>query len=83
MSIQEIRSRIHQLVDKIDDEPALEQLLNEANQYVADETQPVATLDKLTDMQRGRLEQAVQQHKEGKTVPHQEMKQRHAQWLNR
>lgn len=83
MSIQEMKSRIHQLVDSIDDEPALEQLLNDANLFASDKSEVPATLDDLTHSQRERLEQAIQQHKEGKTVSHQEMKQRHSQWLNR
>lgn len=81
MSTQELKSRIYQLVDKIDNQLVLEQLLNEANQYVADEAQLQATLEDLTDSQRERLEQAIQQHKEGRTVSHEDMKQRHRQWL--
>lgn len=81
MSTQELKSRIYQLVDKIDNQSVLEQLLNEANQYVADEAQLQATLEDLTDSQRERLEQAIQQHKEGRTVSHEDMKQRHRQWL--
>ena len=83
MSIQEMKSRIHQLVDQIDNEPALERLLNDANFFASDASEAPATLDDLTHSQRERLEQAIQQHQEGKTISHQEMKERHSQWLNK
>lgn len=82
MSIQEMKSRIHQLVDKMDYEPALEQLLETAN-VLSDQSPPLATLTDLTNTQRERLEQAIRQHQEGKTVSHEEMKRQHRQWLNR
>ncbi len=83
MSIQEMKSRIHQLVDQIDDEPTLEQLLNDANQYAADDLQPQASLNDLADTHRIRLEQAMRDHQEGKTISHEAMKQRHQGWLNK
>ena len=83
MSIQEMKSRIHQLVDQIEGEPGLEQLLETANEIWADQPSELATLTDLTGTHRERLDQAIQQHHEGKTVSHQEMKQQHCQWLNR
>ena len=83
MSIQELKSHIHQLVEEIEDEPALEQLLETANELRADQSARIATLSDLTDAQRERLNGAIQQHKDGKTVSHEEMKQQHRQWLNR
>ena len=83
MSIQEMKSRIHQLVDEIDREPALEKLLETANELWADQSPQLATLTDLTNVQRERLDLAIQQHQEGKTVSHEEMKQRQRQWLNK
>lgn len=76
-----MKSRIYQLVDSINDEPALEQLLNDANHYVSENVQPPATLENLTATQRERLEQAIEQHKTGKTLSHEDVKQRYRQWL--
>jgi hypothetical protein len=83
MSIQEMKSRLHQLIDSADDEPVLERLLDSANQILADQNAQLANLSDLTNIQRQQLEQALQEHKEGKTVSHEEMKQRHSQWLNK
>jgi len=83
MNIQEMKSKLHQLIDGADDEPALEQLLDSAKRLLADQSIQIATLADLTDVQRERLDQAIQEHKEGRTVTHEEMKQRHSQWLNK
>ncbi|GEM_PF-2014745 len=65
MSVQEIKQRIYHLVDENDNEVALGQLLQNANELLTD--QP-ATLADLTPEQRTRLDNAIQQHRDGKTV---------------
>lgn len=83
MSIQEMKSRLHRLIDDVDNEPTLEQLLDTANHIITQQATQLATLNDLTDTQRTRLEQAVNDHTDGRTVSHEDMKQRHRQWLNK
>ncbi|GAB4028242.1 hypothetical protein [Spirosoma koreense] len=82
MSIQEMKSRLHQFIDSAD-ESALERLLDSAKLIVADQSAGVATLADLTDQQRQQLEQAIQEHKDGKTVSHEVMRQRHRECLTK
>jgi hypothetical protein len=89
MSIQEMKSRIHQLVDQAEDEVVLREvsliLSGEAdgNPFNDLTDEQLATLNDLTDAQRERLEQSLNDHKDGRTVSHEDMKQRHGQWLNK
>ena len=76
MSLQEMKSRLHQLVDTVDDESMLEG----ASLILSGQ---LTTLSQLTLEQRDKLSQAIEEHKEGKTVSHEEMKQRHSEWLNK
>ncbi len=81
MSVQEIKQRIHHLVDKADDEASLGQVLEMANELLTNLSGQVATLDELTIEQRNRLDQAIDEHRLGKTVSNEDMKQRYRQWL--
>ena len=83
MSIQEMKSRLHQLIDSATDEPALEQLLDSAKQILTQQADSLVTLSELTDPQRQQLDRAMQDHEAGKTVSHEAMKQRHREWLNK
>ncbi|GAB4026946.1 hypothetical protein [Spirosoma gilvum] len=83
MSIQEMKSKLHQLIDRADDEPTLERLLDSAKQILAEQSAKLDTLADLTDSQQQQLNRAIQDHAEGKTVSHEEMKQRHREWLNK
>jgi len=81
MSVQEIKQRIYQVVDEADDETGLEQVLNMANELLTNQSGQVATLDELTPAQRSRLDESIEQHRLGKTVSNETMKQRYRQWL--
>lgn len=76
MSIQEMKSKLHQLVDAVDDESTLE-----GAGFVL--SGQMTTLAQLTVEQRSKLNQALREHEEGKTVSHEEMKQRHLAWLTK
>jgi predicted butyrate kinase (DUF1464 family) len=76
MSIQEMKSKLHRLVDAVDDESTLEG----AGLVLSGQ---MATLAQLTAEQRDKLNQAIREHDEGKTVSHEEMKQRHRAWLTK
>lgn len=64
MSIQEMKSRIHRLVDEIKDETLLEEI-NRILSGSADKD----ILDDLTDKQLAGLEEARKQAQEGKGMP--------------
>ncbi len=76
MSIQEMKSKLHQLIDTVDDESMLEG----AGLVLSGK---ITTLSQLTPEQRNKLDQAIQDHKEGNTVSHEEMKQRYREWLTK
>lgn len=57
MSIQEMKSRIYQLVDSINDEPALEQLLATATRLLVAQFERDFT-DDLTGKQLAKIEKA-------------------------
>lgn len=68
MSLQELKSYIHQLVDKIDDEPALEQLLRDANRFASGRLES-DIMDDLTDEQLAGIEKAREEARQGKGMP--------------
>ncbi len=76
MSLQEMKSKLHQLVDAVDDESTLEG----AGLVLSGQ---MATLAQLTVEQRSKLSQTIREHEEGKTVSHEEMKQRNRAWLTK
>ena len=76
MSIQEMKSRIHQLVEEIDDET----LLEEVNRILAGSTDR-DILDDLTDEQLAGIEQAREEVRQGKGMPLADHKRKIEQWL--
>lgn len=77
-----MKSRIHQLVDAVDDET----LLEEASRVLSGQGIPfaeykekmkLATLTDLTNQQLKQLEQAIAEHKEGKTLSHEVIRENH------
>lgn len=76
MSLQEMKSRIHQLVDAVDDET----LLEEVNRVLSGETE-TDSLDDLTDEQLIKIEEAREAVRQGNYVPLAEHKRKIEQWL--
>ena len=76
MNIQEIRSRIHQLVDEEEDETLLEAV----NRILARNTDS-DILNDLTDEQLAGIEQAREEVRQGNYVTLAEHKQKIEQWL--
>lgn len=72
MSIQEMKSRIHQLVDEIDDET----LLEEVNRILAGNADG-DILDDLTDEQLAGIEQAREEIRQGNCSTLEEMREKH------
>ena len=84
MSVQEMKYQLYQLVERADNESALEQLLEQAREILANQTEPERDiLDDLTPAQQASLERALEQHRTGQTISHEVMKIRIDQWLNK
>lgn len=76
MSIQEMKSRIHQSVDEVDDET----LLEEVNRILARNVDG-DVLDDLADEQLASIEKAREEVRQGKYITLAEHKQKIEQWL--
>ena len=75
MSKENIRNKIHELVDRIEDEDALNILKEEAEVYI---TQTKATADNLTAEQRDKIEVAKKQIQNGQYKNYSEVKEHFA-----
>lgn len=77
-----MKIQIYQLVEHTDDESALEQLLQQAKNILADQPETERDiLDDLTPEQLAGLERARQEGREGKYTKIAEFKQEVSQWL--
>ena len=81
MNHPEIKKRLHDYIDRIEDESQL-QMLRDAAEVYAKKNQ-AEILDLLTDEQLKRLEQAVQEADKGKLIPHEEVAKISKQWLSK
>jgi hypothetical protein len=84
---EELKKKLHELIDSIDDEHVLSVLNEDIVPYVienrtkeADEEADEAE-DNLTEEQVKQLEQAIKEADEGKTMSYEEFKQRMSRWL--
>ncbi|GAB2604349.1 hypothetical protein [Spirosoma areae] len=77
MSIQEMKSKIHQLVDDLQDET----ILNEVSRILLGESEN-DILDDLTDEQLEGIEKAREEIRNGNYVTLAEHKQKIEQWLS-
>lgn len=74
-----IKKQLHQYIDMIEDETQLQILNDAAEVYATKDERDI--LDLLTAEQLERLEQSIQQIKEGKVIPHEEVIKISQQWL--
>ena len=81
MDNSDIKKQLHNYIDMIEDESQL-QMLNEAAEVYATKNK-TDILDLLTSEQLRRLERAIQQVKEGKVIPHEEVLKLSKQWLTK
>jgi hypothetical protein len=84
---EELKKKLHELIDSIDDEHVLSVLNEDIVPYIienrtkeADEEADEAE-DNLTEEQLKQLEQAIKEADEGKTMSYEEFKQRMSRWL--
>ncbi len=80
MSKETLRKKIHTLVDAIDDETALQLLMEDAAIYMKHD---VEADDNLTETQWAAIEQARDQIKNGQFKTYESVKEHFAQWLTR
>lgn len=80
MSISDLKKKLHNYIEQIEDKTQL-QLLNEAAQAYA--TQQPDIIDLLTPEQLKHLEASIKQADEGKVIPHDEVIKLSKQWLSK
>jgi tRNA A-37 threonylcarbamoyl transferase component Bud32 len=80
-SKEELKKELHALIDSIDDEETLNVLHDDVVPYVIDaDLADTDTEEELTAAQMERLDEALQQVKDGKVMSFEEFKSRMAQW---
>lgn len=79
MDNSEIKKQLHHYIDMIEDETQLQMLSDAAEEYATKDERDI--LDLLTPVQLERMEQSIQQIKEGKVIPHEEVIKISQQWL--
>jgi hypothetical protein len=80
MSKEILRKKIHTLVDDIEDESALQMLMEDAAVYSKNN---IDSPDNLTSAQWAVIEQAREQIKNGQFKTYESVKEHFAQWLTR
>jgi hypothetical protein len=81
MSIETLRAKLHTIVNEIEDEAALNILLEEAAVYLT--TKNTSTNDTLSADQWATIEKAQLQIKNGQYKTYDEVKQHFSQWLTK
>ncbi len=79
--VEQLKAKIYQQVEKLEDETAL-QLLEEAVAAYST-TSKKDIVDELTAEQQLRLKESIQQAKDGKTISNDEVKQKAKEWLSK
>lgn len=80
---EELKKKLHELIDSIDDEHTLSVLHEDIVPYVIENRTKEADEegDDLTEEQLKQLKEAIKEADEGKTMSHEEFKRRMSQWL--
>jgi predicted transcriptional regulator len=80
MSKDEIKQKIHQLIDELEDETALQMLYEDAIEY---KTSSDVAADDLTEQQWAAIETAREQIKKGEYHTYEEVKDHFSKWLTK
>lgn len=78
MNVQEYKQRLHELIERSEDET----LLEEAYRILSIQQPEKDILDELTPAQLAELEKAIDEAQQGKGTPHTEVKKRLDQWIS-
>jgi hypothetical protein len=81
MSIETLRAKLHTIVNEIEDEAALNILMEDASVYLT--TKNTTANDTLTANQWATIEKAQQQIQNGQYKTYDEVKQHFSQWLTK
>ena len=79
--VEKLKAKIYQQVKKLEDETALQLLEEAAAAYSTTSKKDI--VDELTAEQQLRLEESIQQAKDGKTISNDEVKQKAKEWLSK
>jgi predicted transcriptional regulator len=78
MDKKKLKEKLHQIIDNLEDEKALQKLHEAAVEYEKAGNRDI--VDELKPEQRKRLEEPIKQADEGKTTPDEEAMKRIAAW---
>ena len=78
---EKLKEKLYQLIDDIEDERLLSQLNEDIMPYIIENSSTEDEEDDLTPEQALRLEKAIKQVKEGKTISYEDFKKRMEEWL--
>ena len=79
--IAQLKAKIHEEIDKLNDETALQMLREAVETYSTPSQKDI--LDELSHEQLQRLTDSIRQANEGKTLTNDEVKQKAREWLSR
>ena len=80
-NLQQLKDKIHYQVNELEDETALQLLQEAVVAYSSPSKKDI--LDELTEDQKKRLYESIQQANEGKTLTNEEVKKKAKEWLSR
>jgi predicted transcriptional regulator len=81
MGKKKLKEKLHQYIDNLEDEAALQMLHEAAVEY--EKTGKRDILDELTPEQLASLQESIKQADEGKTISHDEALKRIAAWRSK
>jgi len=81
MDKKKLKEELHQYIDNLEDETALNMLHEATVDYETYKGKDI--LDELTPEQRARLQESIKQVEEGKTISHEEAMKQIASWRSK
>ena len=81
MDKKKLKEKLHQYIDNLEDETALNMLHDATVDYETFKDKDI--LDELTPEQLARLQESIKQVEEGKTISHEEAMKRIAAWRSK
>jgi hypothetical protein len=82
MEVLELKSKLHGLIDEINNYAFLENFYRIINFYRGKEGD-TDIVDELTERQKVRLKESILQAQSGRTIPHKEVREEINQWLSK
>lgn len=82
MDILQLKKEFHNLIDEIQDKKLLGEFYRILLNYKSSQ-QTYDIIDELSDLQKNRLNESIEQYKTGKTISDEEMKSELKKWLTK